>query len=473
MGAGQSTASQVPPRALHVLRVTPSSPASQTTIEPYFDFVVGYKGDSLDTYNTIDASELERIVESHEGLTINLLVWNSKSQETRTVPITPSRDWSSPHANLPDPQEPEATERKPSLLGLSMRICQPEFAMDNVWHVLDVLEGSPAESAGLVPYGDWIIGWSGGVLSAEGDFYDVVEAHIDKPLRVYVYSYDFDTIREVVVIPNRHWGGEGLLGCVFGYVPSVSELARNAASSTLDHRFGLLHRIPPLPADREPGTIPPELAAEDEEDDYEEHQLFVPADLPGAAETPEELEERMQWEQEEWERVQSYGHNYVHDHDPAYQTSSAYPGRAAAARLRLRWMSRRPIHLAHTSKSMSITMSMDMLIAMITTATTTTTTTTTMVTTMVMTTITVMTTTMPGTTIATTTISTTKTPTDTLRTRRPSTPQSPNRTRTRRPPSRQSPARPNPPGPWQTQPQPRAHAPRRPRKRARSAGWHT
>lgn len=91
------------------------------------------------------------------------------------VPIVPSHDWSSPHANIPDPQEPEA-ERKPSLLGLSMRICSPEFSMDNVWHVLDVLEGSPAESAGLVPYGDWIIGWSGGVLSAEGDFYDVVEA---------------------------------------------------------------------------------------------------------------------------------------------------------------------------------------------------------------------------------------------------------------------------------------------------------
>lgn len=57
-----------------------------------------------------------------------------------------------------------------------MRMCEPEFAIDNVWHVLDVLEGSPAESAGLVPYGDWVLGWSGGVLSAEGDFYDVVEA---------------------------------------------------------------------------------------------------------------------------------------------------------------------------------------------------------------------------------------------------------------------------------------------------------
>ena len=55
-------------------------------------------------------------------------------------------------------------------------MCEPEFTLESVWHVLDVLEGSPAESAGLVPYGDWIIGWSGGVLSAEGDFYDVVEA---------------------------------------------------------------------------------------------------------------------------------------------------------------------------------------------------------------------------------------------------------------------------------------------------------
>jgi hypothetical protein len=41
-----------------------------------------------------------------------------------------------------------------------MRICEPEIATDNVWHVLDVMEGSPAESAGLVPMGDWILGSS-------------------------------------------------------------------------------------------------------------------------------------------------------------------------------------------------------------------------------------------------------------------------------------------------------------------------
>ncbi|KAI0036477.1 GRASP55/65 PDZ-like domain-containing protein [Vararia minispora EC-137] len=219
MGAGQSTVSdaQPPGRALHILRVTPSSPASQTDIEPFFDFVIGFEGDSAVARKAVDAAGLEKIVESHEGKLLNLLVWNSKRQETRAVPIVPSREWAiqSPTSSSVNPREPDS-ERQPSLLGLSMRMCEPGFAIDNVWHVLDVLEGSPAESAGLVPYGDWIIGWSGGVLSAEGDFYDVVESHVDKPLRVYVYSYDFDTIREVVLVPNRQWGGEGLLGCVFG-----------------------------------------------------------------------------------------------------------------------------------------------------------------------------------------------------------------------------------------------------------------
>ena len=75
-----------------------------------------------------------------------------------------------------------------------MRLCTPESALENVWHILEVLEGSPAESAGLVPYGDWILGWAGGVLASEGDFYEVVESQIDKPLRVYVYSYDFECV---------------------------------------------------------------------------------------------------------------------------------------------------------------------------------------------------------------------------------------------------------------------------------------
>lgn len=89
MGAGQSLPSQnqPPSKALHVLRVTPSSPASKTDIEPFFDFVVGFQGDALTS--NLDAAELEKIVESHEGKPLNLVVWNSKNQESRgAVPVS-------------------------------------------------------------------------------------------------------------------------------------------------------------------------------------------------------------------------------------------------------------------------------------------------------------------------------------------------------------------------------------------------
>ncbi|KIK08005.1 hypothetical protein K443DRAFT_672889 [Laccaria amethystina LaAM-08-1] len=278
MGAGQSTSQAHPPkRGLHVLRVTPSSPASQTNIEPFFDFVVGFEGNSLSSEKSVDVAQLEKIVEGHEGRTLNLLVWNAKSQRTRVVAITPSKVWSQSHFDAN--HIPLSASTQPSLLGLSMRICEPEIATDNVWHVLDVMEGSPAESAGLVPMGDWILGWSGGVLSAENDFYDLVEAHVDKPLRVYVYSHDFDTLREVVLIPNRHWGGEGLLGCVFG--------------------FGLLHRIPSQAEERAPGTIPAELYEDKEE--YEQQELFVPADIQ-TEHSPRQLAEWRRQEQEQWNR---------------------------------------------------------------------------------------------------------------------------------------------------------------------------
>ena len=60
MGAGQSVpeGGKAPTRGLHVLRVTPGSPASQTDIEPFFDFIVGYE----------DATRQARSIEAHDLL---------------------------------------------------------------------------------------------------------------------------------------------------------------------------------------------------------------------------------------------------------------------------------------------------------------------------------------------------------------------------------------------------------------------
>ena len=96
---------------------------------------------------------------------------------------------------------------------------------------------------------------------------------------MYVYNYDFDNTREVVLVPNRHWGGEGLLGCVFGCVLQIIPSPLGRYQSAVSARFGLIHRIPAQPTDREPGTMPPELTeASPSDEDFEGQQLFVPAD---------------------------------------------------------------------------------------------------------------------------------------------------------------------------------------------------
>jgi len=203
-------------KAYHVLRVAESSPAAEAGIEPFFDYIVGIGGQQV----TEDGEKLANWLDEAEGKSITLQVYSSRKQEVRSVRTLPSRKWPA-NNNSPSTDQP----LQPSLLGLSLRLCSPQNELANVWHVLDIVEGSPAQDAGLVPFGDWIIGYAGGILRSENELYEVVEEHEGKPLRLFVYNADYEVTREVVIVPNRSWGsGEGLLGCSIG--------------------FGLLHRIP-------------------------------------------------------------------------------------------------------------------------------------------------------------------------------------------------------------------------------------
>jgi hypothetical protein len=51
----------------------------------------------------------------------------------------------------------------------------PLSATDDVWHVLDVAANSPAELAGLLPYGDYIIGSPESVVKGEAGIPELVE----------------------------------------------------------------------------------------------------------------------------------------------------------------------------------------------------------------------------------------------------------------------------------------------------------
>ena len=68
---------------------------------------------------------------------------------------------------LPIPAE------KPTL-GLSLQ-WTPLNAAEDIWHILDVIPNSPADVAGLLPYGDYVIGSPDGVVHGESGLGELVE----------------------------------------------------------------------------------------------------------------------------------------------------------------------------------------------------------------------------------------------------------------------------------------------------------
>ncbi|CAK9294412.1 unnamed protein product [Gordionus sp. m RMFG-2023] len=203
MGASQSL--EIPGGGIegyHVLKVQQNSPGYYAGLDAFFDFIVAVENTRLnkddDTFKEILKANLEKPIE--------LIVYNSKMKKVRNIEITPSTMWGGQ-----------------GLLGVSIRFCSFEGANENVWHVMDVEPNSPAQRAGLISDSDYIIGADTMLYEAD-DFYNVIESHEGRPLKLFVYNVKCDECREVMITPDKNWGGKGSLGCGIGY--------------------GYLHRIP-------------------------------------------------------------------------------------------------------------------------------------------------------------------------------------------------------------------------------------
>jgi len=186
----------------HVLRVQDGSPGSGAGLEPFFDFIVAIGNTRLDT----DNDTFRDLLKANIDKPVRMTIYSSKNQNVREIGITPSTTWGGQ-----------------GLLGISIRFCSFEGANENVWHVLDVQQNSPASQAGLISNTDYIIG-ADSILHESEDLFSLIESHEGKPLKLYVYNYDSDRCREVTLVPNGAWGGEGSIGAGIGY--------------------GYLHRIP-------------------------------------------------------------------------------------------------------------------------------------------------------------------------------------------------------------------------------------
>ncbi|KAJ8920704.1 hypothetical protein NQ315_004843 [Exocentrus adspersus] len=197
----------------HVLRVQENSPGSKVGLQPFFDFIVAINGVRLDK----DNDTLKQILKNGIGKQLPMTIYSCKTQNVRSVTVEPSDSWGGQ-----------------GLLGISIRFCSFEVAKENVWHILEVHPNSPASLAGLKAFSDYIIG-SDSILHESEDLFNLIENHDGVSLKLYVYNSDEDSCREVSIIPNSQWGGEGLVGCGIGY--------------------GYLHRIPVRSIPKKPSTI--------------------------------------------------------------------------------------------------------------------------------------------------------------------------------------------------------------------------
>lgn len=100
-------------------------------------------------------------------------------------------------------------------------------------------------------------------LNSVDDFYNLMIHNQKRPVRLLVFNFEQETVREVVVEPDFGWGGDGCLGC--------------------DVASGALHRIPLLdqasrdgePMQKTPQPVTSPKVADDNDDRFSKTPLSV------------------------------------------------------------------------------------------------------------------------------------------------------------------------------------------------------
>lgn len=112
-----------------------------------------------------------------------------------------------------------------------MIVCE-EMHFYHYFFSQEVHPSSPAELAGLRPFTDYIIG-ADSILHESENLFTLIEAHESRPLKLYVYNTKDDFCREVTIIPNNTWGGEGRYTIFFKQDVYTSEINARLCATRL------------------------------------------------------------------------------------------------------------------------------------------------------------------------------------------------------------------------------------------------
>lgn len=61
----------------------------------------------------------------------------------------------------------------------------------------------------MIPGKDWIVGSADLAIQSEDEFYQLMIQNKKRPVKLIVFNLDQNKCREVIVVPDFDWGGEG------------------------------------------------------------------------------------------------------------------------------------------------------------------------------------------------------------------------------------------------------------------------
>ena len=178
-----------------VHRIELNSPGEAAGLQSILDYIVVANGVRLDH----DDGEFVRMIAESKDKPMRLIVFDTHTMRTRETVLTPSDTWGGS-----------------GLLGITIRFDIVQNLSKHTLHVLDVFEESPASAAGLDAFNDYVVGVGDLLFDGPDEFGELVMHNERRPVRLYIYSVRSETVREVIITPDRGWGGDGYLGCGVG-----------------------------------------------------------------------------------------------------------------------------------------------------------------------------------------------------------------------------------------------------------------
>lgn len=182
-------------QGFRVHRVEPGSPGHDAGLNSILDYIVVANGVRLDG----DDGSFVRMIQENKGKEMRLCVFNTHTMRTRETMLLPNDQWGGT-----------------GLLGITIRFDMLQSLDKHTLHVLDVYPDSPASAAGLDDFNDYILGCGDLLFDGPDEFGEIVQHNTSRPVRLYVYNARTEIVREVMITPDRNWGGDGCLGCGVG-----------------------------------------------------------------------------------------------------------------------------------------------------------------------------------------------------------------------------------------------------------------